>query len=154
MSYSANGGQLGSPVPVAADGISVMSSRPGSPGEMVVAGVSVGSSQTPVTSIWDALKQREVGALPGVQRPLASMAWSPDGRLLAGAQDIGDVLVWDMSRPTVAPTHIPGDQREFRSVAYAGDGRFAVVEQSGRVRVWQPGASTPLAQFQAGTDVT
>ena len=154
LSYSVSGEQIGAPAPIAADGISTMSSRPGSSSEMVVAGVSVGGSQTPVTVIWDAAKRQVVGDLPGVKYPLASTAWSPDGRLLAGAQDVGDILVWDMTRPTLAPTHIPGDFNRFRKVAFAGNGRFAVVESSGLARVWRPGARTPVAQFEAGAGAT
>jgi WD40 repeat protein/DNA-binding SARP family transcriptional activator len=150
VSYDLHGHPLGDPVTVAAYGIAVLSSRPGVPDQLLVSGVANGHTQQPVTLLWDPTRHASVASLPGVTIPVASAAWSPDGRWLAAAQDHGDVLVWDLTHAAAPPLRIPGDANRFRRVVYAGSGTFAVVEADGTVRIWRPGQRIPVRSFRAG----
>ena len=136
------------------NGFTGISARPGGH-EVVLGSLAAEGFQTPLTVRWDAEQQQTIGApLGGADTPVGPMAWSADGRYLAGAQDVGDVLVWDFAHPDRAPVRIPTNDDRFRTIAAAAGGRFVVVEASGSAAVWTPGRKAADREFDIGAGVS
>ena len=52
----------------------------------------------PQVHLWDLAAEKEVHVLKGHQGPIGSLAFSPDGKLLATGSDDTTVLLWDATR--------------------------------------------------------
>jgi WD40 repeat protein len=77
---------------------------------------------------------------PAGKSPLNSLAFSPDGRTLAGADFRGNIILWDTASGKVRTTMEQQDQRRATCLAFAPDGRTlvaAVGDRPGRDR--EPG---------------
>jgi WD40 repeat protein len=78
--------------------------------------------------IWNPATRLEERALAGHEGRIWSMAWSPDGRLLAsaGEDEIGardkTLLIWDLNKRTF--TALPGHQDQVLAIAFSPDGRL------------------------------
>ena len=91
---------------------------------------------------WDARTGRETATLPGQpERPehtgiIASLAYSPDGRLLATTSLDHAVRLWDVARGVCTDT-LQGHQAEVGGCAFSPDGRAVVSgDRLGHVNVW------------------
>ena len=90
------------------------------------------------------------GRLAGAKKPLA---YSPDGRLLAGTGEDGTQIdIWDTQ--TLRPTaRLTGHTGLVYSVAFSGDGRLLASAGSDRtVRVWEVAAAKCVAVLTGHTD--
>jgi WD40 repeat protein len=72
------------------------------------------------------------------KNPINALAFSPDGRTLAGAYLEGDVILWDTASTKVRTTIKPDDERHVTSLAFSPDGKTlagAVGHRRGRDHV-------------------
>ena len=139
----------------------LVAARPGTD-EIAIANIGTrGTDFADPIQLWDPRHHRQIGQdISGLTAPASSLAWSSDGRWLAVAQHQSDVLVWDVEHPSRPPLPIkryrPADIPNtigppFPAVVYAGDDRFAVIEQSGDAQVRSPGSARPVRTFSVGT---
>jgi WD40 repeat protein/serine/threonine protein kinase/Tfp pilus assembly protein PilF len=94
---------------------------------------SVGESEGEI-KVWDIAKGKEALALPG----MSAVAWSPDGKYLAGPSSIHKraIKVWD---PTTGKEFITlrGHSDQVAFVAWSPDGRhLASTDQGSVLKVW------------------
>jgi len=100
-------------------------------------GLSVNLEKNPfdVLKVWDAETGKELLALNGRDKLISSVAWSPDGRRLAGSSN-GTAKVWD-ARTGKELLTLSGNSNSVSSVAWSPDGkRLATWSSDNTAKVW------------------
>ncbi|HMJ64931.1 MAG TPA: WD40 repeat domain-containing protein, partial [Candidatus Binatia bacterium] len=95
-----------------------------------------------VLGIWDATTGKEIGQMPEASEPehtgvISSIAFSPDGKLLATASMDHSIRLWDFaSRKRIAALH--GHLSEVWSLAFSPDSKMVVSgSKDGSVNIWE-----------------
>jgi WD40 repeat protein len=91
---------------------------------------------------YDLAHQRDLPALPNTasKSPAYGLVFSPDGRALAGADNEGNIVVWDAASATVRTSAKQGDGRRIWSLAFSPDGKtLAAAVGNHRGRDHEPG---------------
>ncbi|WP_052668847.1 BTAD domain-containing putative transcriptional regulator [Nitriliruptor alkaliphilus] len=87
-------------------------------------------------TLWDTATGDEVRTLAGPEIKLANLAFSPDGRRLAAASDLIDVIpVWDVASGELERT-LTGHEKTVHAVSFARDGRLLSAGWDGTARIW------------------
>jgi WD40 repeat protein len=103
--------------------------------------------------VWEAATSRCVSDFTGHTGPVASMAFSPDGRLLAyGSLSDGVVKVWEAATGRCV-ADCAGHDVSVRSVAFSPDGRLlASGGRKGSVKVWEAATGQCVADCAGHRD--
>ncbi len=89
-----------------------------------------------MVQVWDVRSRELVRSITGFERTVMCLAFSPDGKRLAGGTQDGQVWVWSVEsgRPTQL---IEVGSRGIRSVAFSPDGqRLVTVANNAPVAIW------------------
>ena len=86
-----------------------------------------------IVSLWDIYQYQRIGeSLSGTEDDLNSLAFSPDGEMLAGGSESGEVVLWKLGEgdntPQIFPTH---DQGEVNDLAFSPDGHLLAAGSEG-----------------------
>jgi WD40 repeat protein len=113
---------------------------------------------------WDAATGKELPAWPnppGHKTSCAALAFSPDGRLLAGCDYMGNVHLWEAAKGGVQATWQVEEARRVTSVSFSPDGRTLAVAvggnrdsrhpEPGRVVLWDARAGRRSATLTGHT---
>jgi WD40 repeat protein len=99
--------------------------------------VLVAGGEDAAVTQWDADTGEKIGVLPEIIYPVASLAWSPDGRWVA-VSSRGALSVWETSTWTRLARR-EGFYETVVTLAWSPDSRlFASGHGDGSVQVWRP----------------
>lgn len=87
--------------------------------------------------LWDVAGAKERATLKDLGGGARSLAFSRDGKKLAGCESSGNVRVWDVDRPT-DPSSPTVKVKEPSCLAWSSDGTLAVGSEDNRVTLWTP----------------
>ncbi|MFL5243187.1 MAG: WD40 repeat domain-containing protein [Gemmataceae bacterium] len=98
---------------------------------------------------WETASGEEISSLPNPasKAPCNSLAFSPDGSILAGADFEGNIILWESSTGKVRTSIKQEDQRRITSLAFSPDGKTlaaGMAERPGRdhdpglIVLWDP----------------
>jgi WD40 repeat protein len=94
--------------------------------------------------LWDAATGRWLRTLGGQEPLLNSVAFHPQGRLVAGGSAEGLVKLWDVTSPS-APRTLARQPAGIADVTFSPDGdRLATAAHDGTIRVWDVTAGQEL----------
>lgn len=90
-------------------------------------GVTAASGQTN-------FPQYELATRPGIE--MVCLVFNPDGRMLASADQKGNIYLWDVETKTLVNT-IKGKQNRILSMAFSADGNFlAAADNNFNITIW------------------
>src|SRR5207248_293733 len=93
--------------------------------------------------VWEVATGHIVHTLKGHTGEIWSVAWSPNGKLLASGSDDKTVKVWDADKGEAVRT-IEGHERWVRGVAFDPDSQLVAARDANGVRVWKVEAGVEI----------
>src|SRR5262249_58835970 len=100
--------------------------------------------------LWNPATGEEIGVLSGHQRPVYTLSFSPDVRLLASGEYNGVVNLWDVTTQTVRATLKPSADNfgdEVTALAFSSDSGTLAVAVDRTVQLWDVATGTFIARL-------
>jgi len=90
-------------------------------------------SGTKTVSLWDIYRHQQIGeSLSGQQDDLRALVFSPNGKILAGGSESGEVVLWDIGRGDPAPqSFVTRDEGKVWDLAFSPDGHLLAAGSEG-----------------------
>jgi RNA polymerase sigma factor (sigma-70 family) len=107
--------------------------------------------------LWDTSTDDNVRIFRGDARFAYSLAFSPDGTMLASSDWNGVLRFWDVAKGEQIGKASVGDRWSFYSVAFAPDGKTVAACNNGppgapRIRLWEVPSGKEVSTFRGPTD--
>ena len=106
----------------------------------------------PNINLWDVATQRNIGTLEEHTSWVYSLAYSPDGKILASGLSDGMIALWDVATQRDIFTfeaHTEGINKFVLSLAFSPDGKIlASGSYDGMIKLWDVATGTNIASIQ------
>ena len=135
----------GSPIVVSGPGAAVTSLAAGSRGTLLAVGTANGGVAIRPLAAGGTARTLK----PGAAKPITSLLFLPDGRLVGATGATGN-FVWNSERPDEAPRKVLGE-RPVRSLAAASDNRLAAGTEDGQILLLTKGLEGPITALTGHT---
>jgi predicted NACHT family NTPase len=100
--------------------------------------------------LWDARSGKKTASLHGHSAEIESVAFSPDGKLLASGSEDATAILWDLATGQPKQT-LKGHKSTVWSVAFNKDGtRLATASEDGSVKLWDVATGKDLGADKGG----
>jgi WD40 repeat protein len=109
--------------------------------------LAVSACQDNTLRVWDLRTGQAIGSLEGHTSAVRGVAVTADGRFAISASDDKTLKVWDLGTILASPT------RSALRVVVRADGRFAVPDPTGAMKVSELGAGRETRPLEGRTDV-
>ena len=97
--------------------------------------------------ILNATTGEEIFTLKGLERPLLTAEYSPDGKIIATASDDGVIALWD-AKKGLALRQWKGHSGAIQSISFSPDGKYlATLSEDGFSKVWDTKNGTETLVF-------
>ena len=109
-------------------------------------------------TLWDVARRRQIFSFAGHSGPVNSVAFSPNGQLIASGADDGNAILWQVAREdrlrSVLPSNTRGSGQAVRGVAFTPDGRILVAPaaEPGEVNLWNVSHRTLITTLPISSD--
>jgi WD40 repeat protein len=108
--------------------------------EKIVAGVAihkfkVASSIIEAIKIWDLFSKKQTGLITADAQQIRALAFSPDGKILAGAGHDRQIRIWEVATGKLLHKLI-GHQKQIWSLSFTESGEYLVSGSANLVRLW------------------
>jgi len=115
--------------------------------------LAIGAENTGATYLWDVATDKQAAILKvRGSNSITSVAFSPDGKLLASANDDGRVFLWDVPAGTLVATLTSPSSGWADGVAFSPDGKLLAIGQGNRqVYVWSVATRRIAHTFSAAS---
>ncbi|GAB2869220.1 hypothetical protein GCM10027176_83610 [Actinoallomurus bryophytorum] len=111
-------------------------------------GTTLATAGTRTVRLWHVTGRSRPATVTRLTSPSGGMAFSGDGRMLAGGNDERGVRLWDVGGHRLLTT-VPGAHAN--AVAFSPDGHTLACASGQAVLLWNTTTGTPAARLDAGT---
>lgn len=101
-----------------------------------------------IVTLWDATSGAQLRNFENASYGIDSMAFSPDGSMLAGASGL-EVILWDVASGRKLRTLNVSQRSATQSVTFSPDGRILALAGINRVRLWDVASREELRVLNA-----
>ena len=109
--------------------------------------------QDHAAAIWDLERRQTVAHIGPSDGDLRSLAYSHDGKYIATLSETGAVKVWHAESGDLAKTLPTHGAPTVQHIVFApNDGRLAMVQSDGLIRIWDIDANRGLCEFRTHPD--
>jgi WD40 repeat protein len=112
------------------------------------------STSEDTTQLWDIKSQPFVGApLDGAEQYFGNIAFSPDGRLIAGGAKDHSIRVWNANTGEPVRQPLTGHADTISRVAFSPDGHRMVSISPDSLRLWDTSSWQPVGKPHRNTNI-
>lgn len=104
--------------------------------------------------LWDVETRRQIKTFEGHPDRIISLAFSPDGKILASGTDDYNIILWDVNSGTRLGENLVGEDESMTNLAFSPDGNIlAAGTDDGFITLWGIASRKQIANLMQESDI-